>query len=197
MHVPDVTDQAFWDNLYLEKDKRWSGNPNPQLVAEVSDLPPSTALDVGCGEGADAIWLAERGWQVTGVDVSSVALDRAKEHSTEVKWLHLDMTEEPAPGTYDLVTASYLHLKPRADMLLIHKRIAEAVAPGGTLLIAGHDPKEIHRHELDISEDTFFDAETLMGLFPKDNWIVEVAETRTLDNPDHRMYDLVFRARRR
>ncbi|RSM84339.1 class I SAM-dependent methyltransferase [Kibdelosporangium aridum] len=191
-----VMDEAFWDDMYRETTRKWSGKPNPQLVTEASDLKPGTALDVGCGEGADAIWLAEHGWRVTGADVSSVALERAKEHSTEVEWLHLDLTKEHAPDTYDLVTAHYVHLKPKEDMVLVYKRIAEAVAPGGTLLIVGHDKQEMHRHEIDVPDDIFFGAEEITSLLSEDEWKVEVAETRTLANPDHRMYDFVFKASR-
>ena len=73
--------QEFWDDRYRERSRIWSGNPNRQLVAIAGDLPPGRALDVGCGEGADAVWLASRGWTVLGVDVSEVALERAREHS--------------------------------------------------------------------------------------------------------------------
>ncbi len=75
--------QEFWDARYRSADTIWSGNPNPHLVAQVADLSPGTALDVGSGEGADAIRLAARGWHVTGVDVSPVALDRAAERAAE------------------------------------------------------------------------------------------------------------------
>ncbi len=92
--------QAFFDERYRSKPMLWSGNPNPQLVAEIIDLPPGTALDVGCGEGADAIWLAERGWHVTAADFSQVALDRAAtraatldpEIANRIEWLHTDFT---------------------------------------------------------------------------------------------------------
>src|SRR5690349_24226678 len=76
-HAPDeqiVYTQEFWDERYRSADRIWSGNPNPHLVTTVTGLPPGTALDVGCGEGADAVWLAEQGWQVTALDVSAVAL---------------------------------------------------------------------------------------------------------------------------
>lgn len=189
-------DEAFWDDMYRETTRKWSGKPNPQLVAEVTDLKPGTALDVGCGEGADAIWLAEHGWQVTGADVSRVALERAAEHSDEVKWLYLDLTKETAPDKYDLVTAHYVHLRPKVDMELVYRRIAEAVAPGGTLLIVGHDKQETHRHEIDVPDDIFFDAEDITSLLAPDEWGIEVAETRKLANPDHRMYDFVFKASR-
>ena len=77
--TPDGSDPAAeWDAMYAERDAVWSGEPNPHLVAEVAALTPGTALDVGCGEGADAVWLARQGWAVTAVDVSQVALERAR-----------------------------------------------------------------------------------------------------------------------
>ena len=73
----------FWDERYRSKEQVWSGNPNPHLVEQIADIAPGTALDVGCGEGADAIWLAARGWQVTAADVSQVALDRGARFAAE------------------------------------------------------------------------------------------------------------------
>lgn len=197
-HEGVVMDEAFWDDLYREKE-RWSGRPNPQLVNEVSDLAPGTALDVGCGEGADAIWLHERGWQVTGVDVSSVALSRARERSSEITWLHLDLVKDPAPGTYDLVTAHYVHVHPASDMRLLQERLVAAVAPGGTLLLVGHDLSEVGETDLDrpADPDLYFTAESTASLLAEGEWTVDVAETRALDKPDHRMYDFVLKARRR
>ncbi|ALG15680.1 hypothetical protein AOZ06_50875 [Kibdelosporangium phytohabitans] len=191
-------DEAFWDDLYREKE-RWSGKPNPQLVAEVSGLEPGTALDVGCGEGADAIWLRERGWQVTGVDVSGIALGRARERDPEVTWLHLDLVKDPAPGTYDLVTAHYVHVHPLSDMRVLQQRLADAVAPGGTLLLVGHDQSEMAEADLNRPDnpDLYFTAESTTSLLPEAEWIVDVAETRALDKQDHRMYDFVLKARRR
>src|SRR5690606_21511442 len=103
----------FWEERYGSGGRLWSGKPNPQLVATAADLPPGTALDVGTGEGADAIWLASRGWTVTGVDVSQAALDRAARHATEagveVTWQQADATKwDPAPAQFDLVSAQYV-----------------------------------------------------------------------------------------
>ena len=95
-------DAQFWNSLYEERPARWSGNPNPQLIAEASDLEPGTALDVGCGEGADALWLARRGWKVTGTDISSVALGRAQAHvegeGVDIEWLEADLTKWDPQG---------------------------------------------------------------------------------------------------
>ncbi len=125
----------------------WSGKPNPQLVATVVDLPAGTALDVGSGEGADAIWLASRGWEVTGVDVSQAALDRAAGHASDagvqVTWRQADVTTwDPAPAQFDLVSAQYLHLS-RPVREALHRRLAVAVRPGGTLLIVGRHPDDL------------------------------------------------------
>jgi SAM-dependent methyltransferase len=118
----------------------WSGRPNDVLVLEVSDLPPGRALDVGCGEGADANWLAARGWRVTGVDVSQIALDRAAaaawEAGVAVEWVRADVTvEPPAAGAYDLVSVHYPALPKSPDgavvdgLILRARRTGSAGAP--------------------------------------------------------------------
>lgn len=112
-------DAQFWNSLYEERPARWSGDPNPQLIAEASDLEPGTALDVGCGEGADALWLARRGWKVTGTDISSVALGRAQAHvegeGVDIEWLEADLTKwDPQGRSFDLVSAQFFHMLERA-----------------------------------------------------------------------------------
>jgi thioredoxin reductase/SAM-dependent methyltransferase len=143
-------EQDAWEERYRSRPTLWSGRPNPQLVAEVSSLAPGRALDVGSGEGADAIWLAARGWQVTGTDISTVALSRAAEHARaagaeiadRITWSHVDLREEPpAAGSYDLVTAQFMHL-PTEPRRALFAALANAVAPGGTLLIVGHHPRD-------------------------------------------------------
>jgi thioredoxin reductase/SAM-dependent methyltransferase len=137
----------FWEQRYGSHEHVWSGRPNPQLVATAADLPPGTALDIGSGEGADAIWLASRGWKVTGVDVSQAAIDRAARHAAEAgvdtTWRQADITAwDPAPAQFDLVSAQYVHL-PRPARDALHRRLAAAVRPGGTLLIVGHHPADL------------------------------------------------------
>lgn len=132
--------------MYRSRPRVWSGRPNPQLVAEAAGLPPGTALDLGCGEGADALWLAERGWTVTAVDVSAVALERAAGHAAEseagqrVTWLQRDLETWQPDRTFDLVSAQFLH---STDMpwQRSHRLAADAVGPGGTLLVVGHHPE--------------------------------------------------------
>jgi SAM-dependent methyltransferase len=131
----------FWERFYADRDQVWSGRPNPVLAATAADLVPGTALDLGAGEGGDALWLAERGWKVTAVDVAQTACDRiaARAGDLPVRTERHDLTESFPEGTYDLVSAQYLH-SPDADFprTAILRRAAEAVAPGGTLLVVGH-----------------------------------------------------------
>ena len=143
--------QAFWDERYRSAPSLWSGEPNPQLVLEAADLVAGRALDVGCGEGADAIWLAERGWDVTAVDLSSVALARGAARATElgaqvadrIAWLHVDVTDwAPDAGRYDLVSMQFMHL-PGSEREQLLRRLAVAVAPGGTFLVVGHHPSDL------------------------------------------------------
>lgn len=143
-----VFTQEYWDDRYATHDHVWSGRPNPRLVEHVGDLPPGLALDVGCGEGADVVWLAERGWRATGADVSVVALEKARRHAGEAgvadrtSWVHVDLVAGDAlPGAADLVSAMYLHV-PEADFDRVYAAISAAVRPGGTLLVAGHHPAE-------------------------------------------------------
>jgi SAM-dependent methyltransferase len=143
-HTDDISAEEHWDARYSESDRIWSGNPNTVLVREVGDLPPGTALDLGCGEGADAIWLAGLGWRVTATDISGVALARAAEHAAEagvshrITWLRADLAESFPQGRFDLVSAQFLHSWYELPRERILRSAAAAVAPGGTLLIVGH-----------------------------------------------------------
>jgi 2-polyprenyl-3-methyl-5-hydroxy-6-metoxy-1,4-benzoquinol methylase len=142
-----------WDDFYAGDDAVWSGRPNATLVAEVDGLVPGTALDIGCGEGADAIWLATRGWWVTAVDPSAVALDRAevaaRSAGVDVTWVHaglLDMTG--GPGVHDLVSAQYPVLRRDEDETAIQALLG-AVAPGGTLLFVHQEFDATHAADHD------------------------------------------------
>ncbi|MGI8721176.1 MAG: methyltransferase domain-containing protein [Geodermatophilaceae bacterium] len=150
---PDlVLDEAFCEEMYRSRSTVRSGLPNLQLVTEAADLAPGTALDVGSGEGADAVWLAERGWQVTAVDISATALLMGESTAAQagpgvsgrITWRHADMTKKSAPddATYDLVTAHFMQLS-SAQREDVHRRLAAAVSPGGTLLIVGHHPSDV------------------------------------------------------
>ncbi|WP_328621531.1 class I SAM-dependent methyltransferase [Streptomyces sp. NBC_00354] len=136
--------EEFWDGRYGESDRIWSGEANAMLVHEVSGLAPGRALDLGCGEGADAVWLARRGWTVTGTDISGVALGRAAEHAADAgvadraTWARHDLTESFPEGEFDLVSACFLHNYGDFPRDRVLRSAAAAVAPGGTLLVVGH-----------------------------------------------------------
>jgi SAM-dependent methyltransferase len=172
--------EQAWDELYQAKPEIWSGNPNAALVAEASGLQPGTALDAGAGEGGDAFWLAARGWTVTAADISSVALERAAKRASErglaITWLHADLAKVPAPGAYDLVTAHFLHV-PKAEQPALFRRLAAAVAPGGTLLVVGHDLSDMEKMPRpDLAQFGWTVDEVAAALDA--GWTVVVAETR-------------------
>ncbi|WP_229796335.1 class I SAM-dependent methyltransferase, partial [Saccharothrix coeruleofusca] len=113
------TGVQFWEQMYRSRERLFSGAPNGVLVTEVADLPPGQALDVGCGEGGDALWLARRGWRVTAVDISHTALSRAAAAGADVAgrvaWKHGDLTATPPPaGAFDLVSIQYFPLERRS-----------------------------------------------------------------------------------
>jgi SAM-dependent methyltransferase len=137
-------DQQWWDERYQSAPALFSGRANVQLVAEVSDLPPGRVLDAGCGEGGDAFWLAERGWQVDAVDISPVALARAAGEAERrglagrIRFQQADLTVWAPQDQYDLVSAFYVH-PASAVRGSLYGRLAAAVAPGGHLLLVQHD----------------------------------------------------------
>ncbi len=142
-------DARDWDRRYEAKPWLWRTEPNVFLVSEVGDMTPGRALDVACGEGRNAVWLAERGWQVDAVDFSEVAIERARalaaERGVDVDFDVADVTTwQPPPLTYDLVIVLYLHLPPEQRRRAIG-RARDAVAPGGTLLVVGHDLENLER----------------------------------------------------
>ncbi|MEH3034358.1 MAG: FAD-dependent oxidoreductase [Aeromicrobium erythreum] len=141
-----------WEERYGSDDDVWSGRVNPQLPVQVSRLAPGTALDVGCGEGGDVLWLAQQGWRVTGLDFSPAGLARAARHAEEAgvgdrtDWITADArTWEPGDRRWDLVTTHYLHLE-RDAMVAAVPRLASAVAPGGTLLVVLHHAEDMGAH---------------------------------------------------
>jgi SAM-dependent methyltransferase len=136
-------DSATWDERYGVQDFIWKTEPNQFLVAEIAEIAPGRALDLACGEGRNAVWLAEHGWQVTGVDFSPVGLAKAvrlaREHDVDVEWVEADVVEwDPPRATFDLVIVFYLHL-PATERTRVLAHAQDALAPGGTLLVVGHD----------------------------------------------------------
>ncbi|MDP9226547.1 MAG: class I SAM-dependent methyltransferase [Actinomycetota bacterium] len=195
---------ADWDERYASMEQLWSGQPNAALVTEVAQLEPGRALDVGCGEGADAVWLAGRGWEVTALDVSQVALRRAsilaQEAGAQVRWVHAGLVDARLPtGAFDLVSAQYPALlrTPGKDA---ERSLLAAVAPGGLLIVVHHAEvfvEETMVHGFDPADYVSpRDVAALLG----DDWQVELDERRPRDAPagagSHHTHDVVLRARR-
>ena len=184
-----VFSQEFWDERYAAHDQVWSGRPNQRLVEYAAALSPGLALDVGCGEGADVVWLAEHGWRATGADLSVVALEKARQHARQAgvedrtEWAHIDLRgDDPLPAA-DLVSAMYVHV-PEADFDRVYNAVAGAVRPGGTLLVAAHHPDERHT-DLRNSQlsHLLFPPERVTRLL-KDGWRIDVADARTREVAD-------------
>jgi 2-polyprenyl-3-methyl-5-hydroxy-6-metoxy-1,4-benzoquinol methylase len=199
----------FWDERYGSADALWSGRPNQRLVENVTGLAAGKALEIGCGEGADAIWLAQQGWSVTAVDVSQVALDRAAHHAAReapairdrITWRREDLREwAPEPASFDLVTEHFLHL-PSALRVRQHARLASAVRPGGVLLLVGHHPVDHRTLQRPHAEDLYFLPEQEASALSPDDWDVSAtAPSRPAHGPDGSamtVTDAVVRAVRR
>lgn len=197
-------DARDWDSRYEARPWLWRTEPNVFLVSEVGDMTPGRALDVACGEGRNAVWLAERGWQVDAVDFSAVAIERARklaeERGVSVNFSVVDVTEwEPPSLAYDLVIVLYLHLPPEQRRRVIG-RARDAVAPGGTLLVVGHDLENLERGwggppdpEVHYTPDEIaFEAEPLEIV--KAERVVRAVET---DDGVREAIDTLVRAERR
>ncbi|MFI0816963.1 class I SAM-dependent methyltransferase [Streptomyces sp. NPDC021098] len=197
-------DAQFWDDMYRSADQLHSGNPNGVLVTEATDLAPGRALDVGCGEGGDALWLARRGWRVTGLDISPTALERAAAAAADLSgrmtWSRADLAVTPPPAAaFDLVSAQYFPLLREPDHTALHG-LLDAVAPGGTLLYVGHDLADLPpREEMDVDPGVYYQPAEIAGLLGHD-WTVLIDEIRprTAAAPPGTRHtrDTVLRARR-
>jgi SAM-dependent methyltransferase len=203
--------QEFWDDRYRSAGELWSGQPNPQLVAQTVGLTPGEALEVGSGEGADAIWLARQGWTVAAVDVSAVALQRAAGHAAahgeetarRITWRREDMRcWDPGPLRFDLVSAQYMYL-PGGELEAMHRRLAAAVRPGGVLLVVGHHPGDLQaRFGPEARAHAFPTAEELAASLDPGDWevLVTSAAGQPAGGPEGRpvtVRDSVLRAVRR
>jgi SAM-dependent methyltransferase len=142
-------DRDEWDRRYAGRELLWTGEPNRFLVAETAGLQPGRALDLACGEGRNAVWLAEQGWRTTGVDFSEVAIEKARRlaeaRGVGGAWIAADLLAyTPEPRAFDLVLLFYLQV-PEAERRTILRAAAEAVAAGGTFLVVAHDSANIEQ----------------------------------------------------
>lgn len=207
-------DAARWDERYRTSNALWSDHPNPQLVTEVGSVKPGRALDCGCGEGASALWLAEQGWEVTAVDFSAVALQRAEtraadsgdEVAARITFIQADLTTWTPPAKdFDLVTAQFVHL-PTAERNDMHHRLAGTVAPGGILVLVGHHPLDLELGiRRPVRENLFEGSEILDALAvrePGSPWSIVTNQVRSRESTDAdgnaiTLHDTVVTLRRR
>ncbi|MEU2234751.1 class I SAM-dependent methyltransferase [Streptomyces vietnamensis] len=204
-YVGDPAVRAKWDDLYADRQQLWSGRPNGALVAEVAGLTPGRVLDVGCGEGADAVWLARGGWDVTALEVSGVALERATGHARDagvaVRWVHATLTEAALPpGSFDLVSAQYPALLRTADAAA-ERALLSAVAVGGVLLLVHHAGMDTRQPDEGGFDPADYVWPSMVAALLDEDWKVEVDEQRPRVAPEggagaHHTHDLVLRARR-
>lgn len=190
-------DHAFWHDHWQQPADSWHDlEANPYVQEETSHLRPGTALDAGCGPGAEALWLAEHGWQVTGVDISDAALDIARQQphpkARSVEWIRADLTTWEPERQWDLVMTSYAHTP--LPQLEFYTHLADWVAPGGTLLLIAH------RHD-DTSRAQHPEAATVQGqdivdLFPQPAWKIETTKEHTRNFRGHILHDVIVRVQR-
>ncbi len=202
-----ATQAAEWDARYGEHEEaKWSGRPNGRFVAEVGDLSPGRALDVGCGEGADAIWLDRRGWTVTAIDISAFAVRRARDAAERaratVDWVCGDALQTPfPPRSFDLVSMQYPALPDTAGEAAV-RTLLDAVCPGGLLLAVYHDLDDEHREHMKsrgVDPADYVGVDDL-GRLLGDDFTVELrAVVPRIDPPPDTPHiaDVVLRARRR
>ncbi len=178
---------SFWEQRYGERDQIWSGNPNATLVDLVADLVPGRALDLGCGEGGDSIWLAEQGWRVTGVDISATAIDRARKEAVrrgvdgEITWIVGDLSTWTPADRYELVSACFFHSPVEFPRSTVLERAASAVTSGGHFALIGHASAPPWAVVDDTHHHRFVSAEEERASVALDasEWDTLVVENRT------------------
>ena len=184
--------EQAWEERYGERERVWSGRVNARLAEVAEALAPGRALDLGCGEGADAVWLAEHGWHVTAVDISQTALDRAvaeanaRNVADTIDFQRHDLTQSFPAGVFDLVSAQFLHSTVPMDRAKLLRRAANAVAPGGTLLVVDHAAappwaSKMHHHEFPTADEVVSSLEREAAQW--DRIRVEAVERETV-GPD-------------
>lgn len=178
---------AFWEARYGERDQIWTGKVNKALADVAADLAPGLALDLGCGEGGDVIWLAQQGWRAIGIDISATAITRARAAAQslglgegQAEFLVEDLAHLDVRGPFDLVTASFFQSPVELPRNVVLRRAADLVRAGGHLLVTSHAaaPKGSGHEDQDFAEFQP-DAQLAALELPADQWAVEVAEVRT------------------
>jgi SAM-dependent methyltransferase len=197
-------DSARWDRRYAEGQLLWGSRPNRFLEQEAAGLDAGRAIDLACGQGRNAVWLAEQGWEVTGVDFSAVALDQARalaaERGVAVDWIHADLVAyRPEPQAYDLALIFYLQLSAEERAAIV--RVAAAgVRPGGMFLLVGHDAENIeHGHGGPQDPARLYSPDDVVSDLQGTGLTIERAETlrRPVETPEGERIalDVLVRAR--
>lgn len=193
--------RKHWDRKYAETEQLWAATPNRSFAGEADGLSPGRALDLACGEGRHAIWLAQRGWQVTAVDFSEVAIARGRARAArervEIEFHCADLLDfEPEPGAFELVFLLFLQL-PGNERRLVLSRAAGALAPGGTFLLVGHDLENLDEGVGGPSDPSvLYTTDDIVAEIP--GLEIEKAERvlRPVDDADRPAIDALVRARR-
>jgi SAM-dependent methyltransferase len=190
-----------WNRRYSDAELLWTATPSRFLVSETQNLQPGLALDLACGEGRNAIWLAERGWSVVGVDFADVGLDTARrlaaQRGVEVEFVLADLLSyEPPRQRYDLVCVLYLHL-PAADRRQVLGSAAAAVAPGGTFLLVGHHLENLeHGYGGPSDARVLFTADEVAGELPELDVARAERVLRPVEGAERPAIDALVRAHR-
>lgn len=202
---------AVWEARYAERDQIWTGRPNQALVSTVAGLSAGRALDLGCGEGADSVWLAEQRWQVTAVDISATAVNRARALAAAhgipdgaINWVVQDLESWAPPDSYELISACFLHSSVEFARTPVLRRAADAVVPGGHLLVVGHAeaPPWAENHDHPAHRFVGPEAQVAELHLGEGRWEVVISEERSREatGPDGQpaqLRDSVVLARRR
>ena len=197
---PTPDPATFWENRYRESERSWSGRANAALERETAGFAPGTALDLGSGEGGDALWLAQNGWSVTAVDIAPTALARgeaialAEGLGDRIRWIAADLSTWQPEGPFDLVTAHFLQSPVELPREVILRRAAATVALGGVLLVVGHaefPPWSQHKPDgvpLPSADEVLASLE-----LPAEQWTIltKAAVSREATGPDGQVVDLV------
>lgn len=188
------TGDEFWEAQYASTDRMWSGRAYPALPEIVTGTAPGRSLDVGCGEGADVLWLAGQGWDALGIDLAPTAIARARQQAREAalptaRFHVADLADwDPGEGAYDLVTAFFIHTHDSADRIRLLRRAAELVAVGGRLLIVSHAtmPPWAHDHDHHGASAVITPDEERSAVGLVTGWAPELMETRSraVNGPD-------------
>lgn len=159
-------DATGWDERYRSTDRLWSRGPNVFVADRLADREPGTGLDLACGEGRNAVWLAEHGWEMVAVDFSRAGIERGREHSDDVQFVIADVVEWEPDRSFDLVLIAYLHLVP-VDFVGVVRRAATWLAPGGELFLIGHDRSNIeHGVGGPQNPEVLWDVDELVSFVP-------------------------------